>query len=153
LGKLNDLGEILTGSVSIESANAALKNLLDAPISVVPVKIPGRKRSFLRGTIRFRAGKIANVLIGINTENEINDFVEEFTVDFKDTSRRDERRRKVADLHRNGGWSIRMISEKVGISKRLASELLKEDYRLKGEEIPDFRCSKRYISVQKTESA
>jgi DNA invertase Pin-like site-specific DNA recombinase len=33
------------------------------------------------------------------------------------------------------------IPEKVGISKRLASELLK------GEEIPDFRCSKRYISV------
>jgi AraC-like DNA-binding protein len=45
------------------------------------------------------------------------------------------------NLHRNEGWSIKKISEKVGISLRYASKLLKEDYQLRSEEIPDFHGS------------
>jgi DNA invertase Pin-like site-specific DNA recombinase len=149
LEKLDNLGNILAGS--IDTGNQALRNLLDSPISVVPVEIPGKKRCFLRGTIRFRAGKIATALTGINSENFSNDFIEELIIDFKDTTFRDKRRQKVADLHRNEGWSIKKISEKVGISLRYASKLLKEDYQLRGEKIPDFRGSNRSISIQKNE--
>jgi hypothetical protein len=150
LDKLSNLGNVLAGSID-NSGNQALRNFLDSPISVVPVKIPGKKRCFLRGTIRFRAGKIATALTGMNSENISNDLVEEFVIDFKDTTFRDERRQKVADLHRNEGWSIKKISEKVGISIRYTSELLKEDYLLRDEKIPDFRASNRSISVQKSE--
>jgi lambda repressor-like predicted transcriptional regulator len=142
LDKLGNLDNLIDGS--IDSGNRALRNLLESPISVVPIKIPGKKRCFLRGTLRFRAGKIATVLTGINSENIQNDLVEELVIDFKDTTFRDQRRQKIADLHRNGGWSIRKISEKVGISLRYASELLKEDYQLKNEKIPDFRGSNRH---------
>jgi hypothetical protein len=55
-------------------------------------------------------------------------------------------------LHQNEGWSIKKISEKVGISLRYASKLLKEDYQLRGEKIPDFRGSNRFINVQKNET-
>jgi hypothetical protein len=99
LDKLSNLGSVLTGLID-NSGNQALRNFLDSPISVVPVKILGKKRCFLRGTIRFRAGKIATAL---TSENIPNDLVEEFVIDFKDTTFRDERRQKVADLHRNEG--------------------------------------------------
>ncbi|MDR2440932.1 MAG: recombinase family protein [Planctomycetaceae bacterium] len=150
LEKLSNLGKMLIGTKnSTNSGNQALRDLLDAPILVTPVKIPNKKRCFLRGTIRFRAGKIASVLTGVDIEPTPDDFIEEFTIDFRDTAYRNKRRQKVADLHRNKGWSIKKISEKVGISIRYASQLLKEDYQLKGEEIPDFRSSNRFISVQK----
>jgi hypothetical protein len=147
LEKLGKLDNILAGSS--DSGNQALRSLLDSPISVVPVAIPGKKRCFLRGTIRFRAGKIVTTLTGIDSKNLPDDIIEECVIDFRDTTFRDERRQKVADLHRNEGWSIKKISEKVGISKIYASKLLKEDYRLRGEEIPDFRASNRFVSVQK----
>jgi DNA invertase Pin-like site-specific DNA recombinase len=150
LEKLSNLGNVLAGSID-NSGNQALRNFLDSPISVVPVKIPGKKRCFLRGTIRFRAGKIATALTGIDSENISNDLVEEFVIDFKDTTYRDERRQKVADLHRNEGWSIKKISEEIGISIRHTSKLLKEDYLFRGEKIPDFRALNRSISVQKSE--
>jgi DNA invertase Pin-like site-specific DNA recombinase len=151
LDKLNNLDNVLSGSTS--SANVALRKLLGTPISVVPIKIPDQKRCFLRGTIQFQAGKIAKALTGMDTEiDERNNFAEEFVIDFKETTYRNERRKKVADLHRNKGWSIKRISEKVGISTRFASELIKEDYQLRGEEIPDFRSSSKRDSVQKAES-
>ncbi|MDR2706432.1 MAG: recombinase family protein [Planctomycetaceae bacterium] len=139
LDKLNNLGDLMIGSIG--STNLVLKRLLNVPISVVPIKIMGQKRCFLRGTVRLQAGKIATALLTeIDTENESDDFVEEFIIDFRDTTHRDNRRRKVSDLHRNEGLSIKKISENVGISARYASKLLKEDYRLNGEQIPDFRC-------------
>jgi transposase len=95
---------------------------------------------------------MATALTGINSENIPNDLVEELVIDFKDTTFRDKRRQKVAELHRNEGWSIKKISEKIGISLRYASKLLKEDYQLRGEKIPDFRGSNRSVSVQKRET-
>jgi hypothetical protein len=138
LDKLNNLGDLTIGSIG--AANSVLKKLLNIPISVVPIKVMGQKRCFLRGTVRLQAGKIATALTDIDTENKSDDFVEEFIINFKDTTHRDDRRRKVSDLHRNEGWSIKKISENVGISASYASKLLKEDYRIKGEQIPDFRC-------------
>jgi DNA invertase Pin-like site-specific DNA recombinase len=138
LDKLNNLSNIMIGSV--ESTNLILKRLLNVPISVVPIKVMGQKRCFLRGTVRLQAGTIATALTEIDTENKSDDFAEEFIIDFRDTTHRDNRRRKVSDLHQNEGWSIKKISESVGISASYASKLLKEDYRIKGEQIPDFRC-------------
>ncbi|MDR0609655.1 MAG: recombinase family protein [Planctomycetaceae bacterium] len=138
LNKLNNLGNLMIGSKG--STNLALKKLLNIPISVVPIKIAGRKRCFLRGTVRLQARKIATALTEIDTENILDDFVEEFIIDFRDTTHHENRRRKVSDLHRNEGWTIKKISENVGISASYASKLIKEDYRLKGEPIPDFRC-------------
>jgi transposase len=86
----------------------------------------------------------------MDLENIPNDLIEEWNIDFKDTTFRDNRRQQAADLHRNEGWSIKKISEKVGISLRYASELLKEDYQLRGEKIPDFRGSNRSISIQES---
>jgi DNA invertase Pin-like site-specific DNA recombinase len=137
LDKLNNLSDILIGSIG--SANLILRRLLDVPISVVPIKIPGKKRCFLRGTIRLHAGKIAMALIEFDTEDQSDDFIEEFAINFRDTTYRDNRRRKVSDLHRNEGWSIKKISEIVGISASYTSKLLKEDYLINGEPIPDFR--------------
>jgi DNA invertase Pin-like site-specific DNA recombinase len=95
LGKLSNLEKVITGAMP--SANIALKKLLDTPITVVPIKIPEKKRCFLRGTIRFRAGKIAATLTGNELESE-NDFVEEIVIDFKKTTYRDKQRQKVVDL-------------------------------------------------------
>jgi DNA invertase Pin-like site-specific DNA recombinase len=153
LSELSNLETLISGTGSIPMANKALKNLLDAPISMIPEPIPGYKRCFLRGTVRLRAGKIAGVLTGIDMESGSNgisnSFIEEFVIDFRDTVYRDERRKKIADLYRDEGWSIKVISEKVGISRRFAAELIKEDYRLKGEKIPDFRVPNRRVPVEK----
>ncbi|MDR2115264.1 MAG: recombinase family protein [Planctomycetaceae bacterium] len=147
LDKLDELSKILTGSVG--SANITLRNLLEIPISVIPVKIPKQKRCFLRGTFQFRAGKIASLLTGIDQESDENDFVEEFVIDFRDTTYRDERRQKISDLYREKGWSIKKISESIGISASYASKLLKEDYQLRGDQVPDFRKFNQFVSVQK----
>ncbi|MDR2755704.1 MAG: recombinase family protein [Planctomycetaceae bacterium] len=147
LGKLDELGKILTGSAG--PANLVLRNLLETPISVVPVKFPKHKRCFLRGTFQLRAERIAATLIGIDSENEIDGLVEEFVIDFKDTTFRDERRRKVSDLYRQEGWSIKKISENIGISASHASKLLKEDYQLRGDQVPDFRCFNQFENFRK----
>jgi hypothetical protein len=76
--------------------------------------------------------------------------VEELVIDFKETTFRDERRQKVADLHRNAEWSIKKISEKVVISLRDISKRHKDNYQLRSEKIPDFHGSNRSIFVQKT---
>jgi len=135
--QVRQLGTTLVAATP--AAGYALRDLLDGPIRVREIRRDGKKRHFLRGTLRIRLGTLASAL-GVRTANseEVESKFEEITLDFVRANPLDARCEKAKAL-----WDENLpnleIAERLGCSRSMVTKLLKHWSRVHGVELPDGR--------------
>jgi hypothetical protein len=123
--------KILTNKQWIDAIYSAIKDSIQVGSKGISGKIKSKER-----TINDLRQKVDHLIDQVEDESPIPE------LRLRLEKRTEELRQ--AELQ----FAIKKISEKVGISIRYTSQLLKEDYQFRGEKIPDFRGSNHSISVQ-----
>jgi DNA invertase Pin-like site-specific DNA recombinase len=136
--QVRQLGTVLSGSTP--AAAYALRDLLDGPIRVRQIERPGKKRHFLRGTMRIRlAGVItASGMKAAEFATSENVPCEEITIDFireNPLNAQSEAAKALWDEQ----LSNKAIARRLGCTPARVTKLLKHWSRRYGVELPDGR--------------
>ena len=137
--RVRQLAETLTDATP--AAAYALRDLLDGPIRVRQIERAGKKRHFLRGTLRIRLGTLAAAL-GVRSVAEANSTdlsYEEITIDFVRDNPLDARSDEA-----KAWWDEKLpnkeIARRLGCKPSFVTKLLKHWSRRHGTELPDGRA-------------
>lgn len=128
------------------AAAYALRDLLDGPIRVRQIERAGKKRHFLRGTLRIRLGTLAAAM-GVRSTacmDAADSPYEEITIDFVRENPLDARSNEVKAL-----WDENLpnkeIARRLKCKPSMVTKLLKHWSLLHGVELPDGRSRRKSL--------
>ncbi len=137
--QLTQLGEVLRSSTP--AAGMPLRDLLNGPIVVEEVIVPGKKRRYWRGKLVFVLDRVA----GVQTTQPLNDstesecaLTETVVIDFREESRAEQLAERAWELYEQGLMYVE-IAEQLGINQMYVTKVVRTAAKQRGIESLDGR--------------